>query len=642
MTSRSNPHTTVQSLSHPALLALATLLGCSTYAVGQSTTVNTTADVVDFGGLQQVSDLPGPDGLVSFREACIAANNTVGPQTIAFAIPNAPPMEWSGGVAILFMDYSIFQLSDDETTVDFTTQTAFTGNTNPNGNEVGVRCAPITGAPAIHVSGNRCVIKGLDRVSYVGYGVQLAGNDNRVVGCTISGALHAAVYITGGFGSPPAAGNVVGGTLPGEGNVLSSGNDGVRIDAPADNNVVVGNVLTGVYNGAAVRGSIYTTFPNDNRIGGPTPAERNIIAGAGRYGEEGFPDGSQVKVEHANGTIVEGNYIGTTADGTAPSPSQRGPVGVNVIDSTNTVVRGNVISGIRVPGTFHYAGQVFGDGVRVTTINGPTSITTVENNLIGTDPTGNASIPNLYGVRVAPFISSYPTTGTNVSGNTIAFNERAGVVVAYSINGVRIDGNSIRDNGLLGIDLLGGGGAAGVTPNDPGDSDAGGNRLQNFPVVTAAFTNGTGTVMIEGSLNSASNSTYLLQFFSNDACDPTGFGEGQSFLGAISVMTNAAGNATFSTTPSVPVAVGAYITSTATSADGNTSEFSSCVLAESIPNLAGDIDGNGIVDMDDVAIFANVMVGIDTDPMRMSASDLNGDGAANGADTAMMTGALLN
>src|SRR5688500_6909637 len=52
---------------------------------GETITVTTCNDVSDFSGAQQVSDLPGPDGRVSFREACTAANNTPGGQTIAFA-----------------------------------------------------------------------------------------------------------------------------------------------------------------------------------------------------------------------------------------------------------------------------------------------------------------------------------------------------------------------------------------------------------------------------------------------------------------------------------------------------------------------------------------------------------------------------
>jgi len=567
----------IRSISS-SFVAAAALIGVfPVSAHAQTVTVDTTEDVVDFGGAQQVADLPGPDGLVSFREACTAANNTPGPQTIAFAIPNAPPMEWSGGVAILYMNFSIFVLSDDETTVDFSTQTAFTGDTNPNGNEVGIRTAPITGAPAIYVSGNHCTVKGLDRVSYCGYGVQLAGNYNRVIGCTISGPLYGGVYVSGGFGAPPASHNEVGGTIPGEGNVLSSGNDGVRIDAPAADNVVVGNVLTGTFHGAAVRGSIYTTYPSDNRIGGPTAAERNLIAGAGKYGEEGFPDGAQVLVEHADGTIVEGNYIGTNANGTAPNPSQKGPIGVSVVDSLNTTVRGNLISGIRVAGVNHYAGQVFGDAVRVTTINGPTAGTTIENNFIGTDPSGELAVPNLYGVRVAPFIASYPTTDTNVSSNRIAFNERAGIVVANPVTGVRISENSTGDNGQLGIDLLPPGGASGVTPNDPLDLDTGGNGLQNFPVLTSAELQGA-AIDVVGTLNSTPLSDFTVELFASPDCDPSTFGEGRVFLGATSITTDAAGDADIDVQLSGAVPSSWFVTATATAEpSGSTSELSACV-----------------------------------------------------------------
>ncbi len=156
---------------------------------------------------------------------------------------------------------------------------------------------------------------------------ELVGNNNRVIGCKIDGPLHAAIIVNGYIGGPTPTGNIIGGTAPGEGNILI----GLNIDGPADNNIVIGNPLLV---GVQVRGATqYGVFARNNRIGGPTAAERNVISGYGRYGEEGFPDGTQLSIVDTEGTLVEGNYIGTTADGMARYPQQIGPGGVEVRDA---------------------------------------------------------------------------------------------------------------------------------------------------------------------------------------------------------------------------------------------------------------------------------------------------------------------
>jgi hypothetical protein len=47
-------------------------------------TVDTISDIVDFGGSQLIDDLPGPDLVISLREALIATNNTAGADEVAF------------------------------------------------------------------------------------------------------------------------------------------------------------------------------------------------------------------------------------------------------------------------------------------------------------------------------------------------------------------------------------------------------------------------------------------------------------------------------------------------------------------------------------------------------------------------------
>jgi len=569
---------------------LAALLAttASATAAGETVTVTTLEDVVDVAASAQVGSLPGPDGVVSFREAVAAVNATPGAQTIVFAIPQSE--FWlQTNVALLRLEFGAFVLTDDATTIDFSTQTANVGDTNPNGPEVGFYGLEPNGwgGAAIYVNGDNCVFRGLGAVFQRGYAIALGGNANRVVGCQISGPLYAAVYVNGGFNGPPATGNVIGGTAPGDGNVLSGGNCGVRIDGPATGNVVIGNTLSGPFWGVEVRSP--TCCPGneavDNRIGGPTPAERNVIAGSGKYGEEGFPVGGQVTVQYSTGTIVEGNYIGVLADGQTVPASQRGPVGVEVRSSPGTIVRDNVISGIRVVGSNHYAGQVFGIAVNVM---GDSGGTVLAGNLVGVGADGATptSPPNRAGVVASywsvdgmPVVPGPVRIGGQApgEGNVIAHSELAGVRVDSQHKQVRVSGNSIDANGGLGIDLSAVVGGAGVTPNDPGDADEGGNRLQNFPTLLTADLVGN-QVHVVGTIETSPASTLTIELFASPACDPSGFGEGRQFLGTTTVVTDGAGNAAFDVTLPVAVAPGSSVTATATlEPSGATSEFSACV-----------------------------------------------------------------
>jgi hypothetical protein len=545
---------------------------------GETITVTTLNDFSDFSGSQQVGDLPGPDGRVSFREAVTAANNTAGSQTIAFAI--SPAEFWLvPDMALLRLEQGPFFINDSGTTVDFSTQTVNMGDTNPNGPEVGIYGLEPNGwgIAAIFVNGDNCIIKGLGKVYQRGYAVRIVGNSNRVIGCQIDGPLNAAVSVEGYLGSPPPSGNIVGGTLPGDGNYLV----GLVINGPADGNIVIGNTVIG---GVEVQGATqYGVIARNNRIGGTTPAERNVISGAGAYGEEGFPDGAQVSVIDADGTIVEGNYIGTTADGMARYPQQVGPIGVEVRDSRNTTIRSNLIAGLRTVGTDHYVGQVFGQAIYVGATNANSQDTLIEDNTIGIAADGVTPIVTRSGVTVSPLTGSYHALRTRISSNHIASVETTGVVVGNPENGVTITGNSIHNSGSLGIDLFSGnfGGTGGLTPNDPGDVDIGGNGLQNFPVLLSATTTGS-AVMVRGTLDSSSSGQFVVEFFASPLCNPSGFGEGATFLGSTPVTTDGAGHAAFSITLPAAVTVGAKVTVTATRlSTGDTSEFSACVAVTS-------------------------------------------------------------
>lgn len=161
--------------------------------------------------------------------------------------------------------------------------------------------------------------------------------------------------------------------------------------------------------------------------------------------------------------------------------------------------------------------------------------------------------------------------GNNViTNNEIANSGENGVLVFLS-TGNKIQNNNIYNNGLLGIDLNG----DGPTINDKNDGDNGANNSQNFPhIIRTTFQDGE--TFIEGRFNGDDNSEFLLEFYLNEACDPSGFGEGQQWIGSTFVETNDNGNAYFGALLDYVVPEASFITATATDVFGNTSEFSKC------------------------------------------------------------------
>ncbi len=106
-----------------------------------------------------------------------------------------------------------------------------------------------------------------------------------------------------------------------------------------------------------------------------------------------------------------------------------------------------------------------------------------------------------------------------------------------------IRSNRIFANRGLGIDLQN----DGPTANDATDADTGANNLQNYPVITSA-TIGVSDVQISGTLQSAANQAFEVDFFANLTEDPTGFGQGAQYLGTATVNTGGDGSSQFSVT----------------------------------------------------------------------------------------------
>jgi hypothetical protein len=335
---------------------------------------------------------------------------------------------------------------------------------------------------------------------------------------------------------------------------------------------------------------IEITHSPDNRIGGASPASRNVITGA----IGGILINASSTLGSLDGTVIQGNYIGTNAAGTAALEAD--PANVSGI---SILVPEDVESGrIQIGGSAAGAGNLISglsQGIQISTLGIDPDIR-IQGNKIGTDRTGTQDVGNeSFGITVgglngedSGLIIGGPNTG---EGNIIAFNggdaaNGAGIHLGQNGPGFSV-GTTIWRNSIfanksttgagMSIDLAG----DGPTANDAGDPDVGPNNFQNFPVITSATQDGP-NIDITGSFNSAANTSYRVEFFVTTAT-------GQTFLGAQQVSTDASGDATINTSFTGTLPAGGEVQATATAPDGSTSELSPVTIAPpNQPDLTAD------------------------------------------------------
>ena len=266
----------------------------------------------------------------------------------------------------------------------------------------------------------------------------------------------------------------------------------------------------------------------------------------------------------ADRIVIEDNHIGVLPNGTTAPGS--GSENVAVWGGVDAVVRNNLIAA--------------SGGVANVAVTGSGTSATVENNIIGTDPSGTLTFGGGQGIWTDA------TGSVTISGNTVAYNTWQGVQVSTGATSVSIVGNEIRDNGMIGIDLVAPGDSGDlVTANDAGDADSGPNGLLNFPVMTSLTESG-GTVTADYDLDVPAGN-YRIEFFTNPSgADPSGNGEGETFVHAHSITHTGSGAESFST--SFSGSTGQVVTATATvdlggGAYAATSEFSSAATVTGPP-----------------------------------------------------------
>ncbi|MES2356469.1 MAG: DUF4347 domain-containing protein [Pseudomonadota bacterium] len=455
----------------------------------------------------------------------------------------------------------------------------------------------INGSSSITVQGNYI---GTDAssasgIGNTGNGINVASSTNITIGGTtvatrnvISGNTGNGIMLSGGNGyrvtgnyigtnvaGTAALGNevngvdivttnnsIIGSAVAGGGNLISGNTTyGIRIHISTNNLSVQGNYIglnatgtSAIANGTGIES---TSNAYNVTIGGTTAAERNVISGNTNRGI--FLAGS------STGFNIKGNYVGLNATGSAAVGNGGDGVRLNGAD-------GNTIGGTAVG-----AGNIIsGNGTGISMPNGSNNI--IQGNYIGTNAAGTAALGNTaYGLDIYGSSSRNTVGGTVVgAGNIISGNVSTGINIASSTaKNNSILGNSIYSNGGLGINL----GGASVTANDVGDVDTGGNDLQNFPVLTSAYSNSARS-LVNGTLTSNASSTFRIEFFGNLSTDSTGYGEGETYLGFVNVITGVSGSASFSATLAGLPSSGQWISATATDqTTGDTSEFAFGVQA---------------------------------------------------------------
>jgi uncharacterized repeat protein (TIGR01451 family) len=431
-----------------------------------------------------------------------------------------------------------------------------------------------SGAQGLVLSSGGSVVRGLAITDFSAAGLVLNGGAGNLVQGNVLGADPGGSHASpngDGIQIVGSSGNTIGGSSTGAGNLISGNlGSGIRVlFAGRDSSA---NLIEGNRIGTTADG----TSAQGNHISGVliSGASANQIGGSdpgtGNVISGNLQNGVEITAG-ASGTLVAGNLIGTSADGQHALGNQQDGIRVNA--SANSTIGGNT------PGAANLISSNLGDGIETTWGAGGTLIV---GNSIGTDLTGILALGN-HGNGVTLGSSRNSVGGLNAgAGNVIAFNGTgllgAGVQLVGMVNQNRILSNSIHDNAGLGINL-----GSGPTPNHAPGQSQGPNNYQNYPVLSPAQTDGQ-TTTVNGNLLGQANTSYTVQFFWSPTADPSGYGEGQYPLGTVSVTTDATGNAKMSVGVAA-VPPNSVISATATDPAGNTSEFSPDVFVRGATHL---------------------------------------------------------
>lgn len=375
--------------------------GTTTPAPGSSGST-TPAPVVSGPGSLVVTNVHD-SGAGSLRQVLLNANAHPGLDTVSFDIPGPGP--------VTIVPTSPLPAITDPVNIDATTQPGYHGSPLIELDGAGTP-GPANG---LTITAGGSTVEGLAINRFGGSGILIqGGSGNHIVANAIGTDPSGGVALPNGYDGilvDQSAGNVIGGTSPGAGNLISgNGIAGVQLHGSSSTgNVVAGNQIgtdrTGLKALANQHGGVLIDAPG-NTIGGADRTARNVISGnAG--------SGVVISGPTASNNLVQGNFIGTDAQGLTGLGNRLDGIVLdhashNLIGGTSAgqgnVISGNQLTGIRLAGT-------------------EASENRLEGNKIGTDASGTHSVGNTfdgifdYGAPGNTIGGTSPGAGNLISGN---------------------------------------------------------------------------------------------------------------------------------------------------------------------------------------------------------------------------------
>lgn len=288
-----------------------------------------------------------------------------------------------------------------------------------------------------------------------------ASSNNVIAGNRIGTNLAGEAAIANGMNGVAlynnAPSNFIG--LAGSGNLIS-GNafNGIQIGSTQDDTQLENNQIVANKIGVDMLGS--RAIPNGDNgilsygqstvIGGPSASERNVISGNGMPANGVF-NTHGIGLRGAGSDLIEGNYIGVNAAGTAAI----GNIGGGVLIVTGT---GDMIGGTKAGD-----GNVISGNLRGIEIQGAGN-NKIQGNFIGSDATGEHPVGN---TSIGVYINNSPNNLIGgLPGLPNTSNPQAGNVISDTIGtsaspgvGILVQGNSATKNGIygnfIGVDATG-------------------------------------------------------------------------------------------------------------------------------------------------------------------------------------------